>query len=624
MRTADMLAGSESATAIPLVETNLSPGKELTMRLRTLRSCPAAIPAIILIGFCSVGPQMALAATVKIQPGANIPAVVAANPPGTTFVIAAGTYRLNTPIIAKNNDVFTGPCSQPPCAAGSEAVLSGARVLTTFQHTGSYYYATGQTQQGAVTIDSSKCYSGYEGCVYPEDLFFDSKPLQHVTALSDVGPGKWYFDYPTHIIYFYDNPSGHTVETSVTAGAFAPATGNNVTIQRLTIEKFATPIMTGAVDGQGTGIGSTAHAVNWTVKLNEVRFNHASGVKPNYGWRVGSNFIHDNGEFGISAGFSSSVASNLYIQWNQISNNNFAHVTGYYGSGGVKLFSSRGVVIRGNNVHDNLGAAIHMDTDNYTTLIDNNTVADNWDGVAIEVSYSATVRNNRLLRNGYNYPSGTTWLYEGQLLSSTSRNVEAYCNTAEVSSQGGNGMSTVAQQRSATENSLSTNNYYHHNTVTFDGNSGFMGGAYAPVAELADFVNNRFDYNTYHFPNLSRKALAWSSTWHDFSSFQDDGQESHGTADTRDASTVPNVVVTSPSDEATISALTDITGKSGGGTIDKVEFYVDWTLKSTTSGDSFSFGLNPSGLAAGAHTVAVMAYNTAGIRSCHAITVNVK
>lgn len=594
------------------------------MRLRNLRSYPAAIPAVILISLFSVGPKSALAATIKIQPGDNIPTVVAAHPAGTTFEIAAGTYRLQTPIIAKSGDVFTGPCSGPPCAAGNEAILSGARLLTTFQHSGSYYYATGQTQQGAVTIDSSKCYSGYEGCVYPEDLFFDSKPLQHVTALADVTSGKWFFDYSTHIIYFYDNPSGHIVETSVTPAAFAQTSANNVTIQGLTVEKFATPIMTGAINGQGTGLGSATNSINWTVKLNEVRLNHASGLKPNYGWRVGSNYIHDNGEFGISAGFSSSVASNLYIQWNQISNNNFAHVTGYYGSGGLKLFSSRGVVIRGNNVHDNLGAAIHMDTDNYTTLIDNNTVADNWDGIAVEVSYSATVRNNRLLRNGYIYPSGTSWLYEGQLLSSTSQNVEAYCNTAEVSSQGGNGMSTIAQQRSSTENNLSTNNYYHHNTLVFDGNSGFMGGAYAPLSELADFVNNRFDYNTYHFPNLSRKALAWTATWHDFSGFQGDGQELHGTADTLNASTIPNVVIAGPSDEATISALTDVIGKTGGGTIDKVEFYVDWNLKSTTSGDSFSFALNPSGLAAGAHTVAVMGYNTAGIRSCHAITVNVK
>ena len=593
------------------------------MRLQNLRHYPAVITAIM-ISIFSIGPQAAVAATVKIQPGADIPAVVASNPAGTTFVIAAGTYRLTTPIIAKNGDVFTGPCSQPPCAVGSEAILSGARLLTSFQHTGSYYYVTGQTQQGAVTIDSTKCYTGYEGCIYPEDLFFDSKPFQHVTALSDVASGKWFFDYSTHIIYFYDDPSGHTVETSVTPAAFGQTSANNVTIQGLTVEKFATPIMTGAIAGQGTGIGSTTQSINWIVKLNEIRFNHASGVKPNYGWRLGSNYIHDNGEFGVSAGFNSSVASNLYIQWNQISNNNYAHVTAYYGSGGMKLFSSRGVVIRGNDIHDNLGAAIHMDTNNYTTLIDNNTVTDNWDGIAVEVSYSATVRNNRLLRNGYNYPSGTTWLYQGQLLSSTSQNVEAYCNTAEVSAEGGNGMSTIAQQRSSTENNLSTNNYYHHNTVTFDGNSGFMGGAYAPVSELAYFVNNRFDYNSYHFPSLSRKALAWSATWHDFPGFQADSQETHGTADTLDASTVPNVVITSPGDQATISALTDVTGKSGGGTIDKVEFYVDWTLKSTTSGDSFSFALNPSGLAAGAHAVAVMAYNTAGIRSCHAITVNVK
>ena len=59
--------------------------------------------------------------------------------------------------------------------------------------------------------------TGYLGCIYPEDLYFDSVPLQHVDSLSDVGPGTWFFDYSGQTIYFYDDPSGHTVETSVTA-----------------------------------------------------------------------------------------------------------------------------------------------------------------------------------------------------------------------------------------------------------------------------------------------------------------------------------------------------------------------------------------------------------------------
>jgi parallel beta-helix repeat protein len=410
----------------------------------------------------------------------------------------------------------------------------------------------------------------------------------------------------------------------VTPAAFASWTGNNVTIQGLTVEKFATPIMTGAIAGQGTGNGTTTEAVNWIVSQNEICLNHASGVKVNYGWYLESNYIHDNGDLGIAGGFDPTIPSQVFIQWNQISNNGYAHVSLNFGAGGAKLETSRGVIIRGNNLHDNLGAAIHMDTDNYGTLVDNNTVADNWDGIAIEVSYSGTVRNNRLLRNGYLYPSGTTWLYQGQLLSATSQNVEAYCNTLEISAQGGNGMSMIAQPRSSGDNQLSTGNYYHHNTLVFDGNSGLTGGAYNPVSEAAYFVNNRFDYNSYHFPNLSRKAIAWDTRWHTLVEFQTYGQETHGTADTLTTSSVPYVTITSPSNQANVSGIADIKGQAYGSSIDKVEFYVDWALESTTSGDAFNFALNTNGLSAGPHTVTAMAYTSEGIRSCHAITVNVQ
>jgi hypothetical protein len=108
-------------------------------------------------------------------------------------------------------------------------------------------------------------------------------------------------------------------------------------------------------------------------------------------------------------------------------------------------------------------------------------------------------------------PSGTSWLYAANLLSSTSQGLEAYCNTVEVSAQGGNGMDILVQPRSAGENQLSSKNFFHHNTVIFDGDSGITGGAWAPSSEQSLFVNNNFDYNNYYLPDLSRKASACNS-----------------------------------------------------------------------------------------------------------------
>src|ERR1035438_4075153 len=110
--------------------------------------------------FALLGSALARAGTVDIYPGADIPTVVNSSPAGTTFTIHAGLYRLQTPINPKTGDVFTGPCGKPPCASSSQAVVSGSHLLTSFNQSGGYYFAGGQTQQKQVTISSTDCKIG--------------------------------------------------------------------------------------------------------------------------------------------------------------------------------------------------------------------------------------------------------------------------------------------------------------------------------------------------------------------------------------------------------------------------------------------------------------------------------
>jgi Bacterial Ig domain/Right handed beta helix region len=560
------------------------------------------------------------AGTVDILPGANLPALVNAAPAGTTFIIHPGTYRLASPIVPKNGDIFSGQAG---------AILSGARLLTTFTASGSYHMVTGQTQQGRVTIDNSICDTGYPRCNYPEDLFFDNKPLIHMDSLGGVAAGKWFFDYTANIIYFADSPTGHTVETSVQPAAFQ-GTANNVTIQGLIIEKFAAPVMTGAISGAGTAFGNPASGANWVIQNNEIRYNHADGIRINFGFKVNSNKIHDNGNLAIGGGVGGGNAdgtgtqqSNIVIQGNEMFNNNYAHFKPHYGAGGSKFFMSRGMVFRNNYVHNNLGVAMHLDTGNYGALYDGNTVADNSDeGIMHEISFAATVRNNKLLRNGYIYPDGSFWLYAANLLSATSQSVTAYCNTVEVAAEGGNGINILTQHRTGYIPSIS--NYYHHNTVVFDGNSGNTGGARGDATITNFFSSNKFDYNTYHMPLLTRKAFAWNDKMNTFAQFQAAGQEVHGTADTNYKNPIPTVHVTAPAMGATVSGLVDITGTVTATVATKVDLYVDWVLKQSTTGTPFAFTWNASTVTPGAHLLAAMVHSATGTQSCYAVPVNVQ
>jgi len=574
------------------------------------------------------------AGTVDILPGEDIPNVVSSHPSGTTFVIHPGSYRLKTPIVAKDGDSFIGQTACAPPTTPCPAILSGAKLLTSFQRSGLSYYVTGQTQQGQVTITTHQCEpmlpgypTAYPGCIYPEDLYFDDVPLVHVTALTDVGPGKWFFDYSNHIIHFYDNPYGHKVETSVVPSAFALGPANNVTIKNLTVEKFAAPVQKAAIEG-GPGSGSLTTGANWIVQNNEIRLNHGNGVDINFGWQILDNYIHHNGDIGISGALGHRTQqSGVLIQGNELAFNNYAHVKPGFGAGGAKTSGTFGVIYRGNYSHDNEGSGFHSDDGSYDTLYDNNTSVHNTEqGIFHEISYQGTFRNNHLVGNGYIHPNGTFWMYGASLLSSTSQNDEAYCNTVEISAQGGNGINIIGQKHAPGGSNISENNYFHHNTVIFDGASGITGASRGSKTDICcrNFYHvNQFDYNTYYIPSLLRQAFAWANGFNPFAQFRAAGPEAHGSAHTKHAGSVPSVVITSLADMSKVSGLVEVQGNAQDD-ISKVEFYVDWQLQQTTSANPFSFGWNTSRVTKGKHAVAAMAYDMEDKPACYAVSLQVQ
>ena len=177
-----------------------------------------------------------LGQTIVLHPGDNIASVVQNAPPSTTFNLTSGVYRLQQ-ITPRDGDTFIGETA---------TVLSGATILSNFVHQGAQWVAAGQTQQGQV---AGSCQPTYPACEYPEDLFFDDKPLKRVASVQNVGTGTWYFDYGKHQIIFADNPAGHLVETSVARSAFAGA-AQKVTIKNVIVEKYAVPAQMGAIGDQ--------------------------------------------------------------------------------------------------------------------------------------------------------------------------------------------------------------------------------------------------------------------------------------------------------------------------------------------------------------------------------------
>lgn len=575
---------------------------------------------------------------VTLHPTDNVPKTVSSKPAGTTFIFTPGTYRLSQPIISKDNDRFIGQTACAPPTTSCPAIITGGVVIgpaATFD--GANYEVAKQTQQGARGVPAN-CDPGWRACLYPEDLFFDGKPYRHLDSptLPTIETGQWWFDYANHIIYFHDNPSGHTVETSVPNNAFGgPA--NNVTIQYLTIEEVANMYPFGAI-GVSQGANALNQGAHWTVENCEVTLNHGFGVRVAYGIRILNNYIHDNGQLGIDGGIPSiqSVNADILIQGNVINHNDYAHFNPGFGSGGFKVGSTSGIVLRGNTVQYNEGSGIHFDVYSQNELVDGNIITDNSDadGLVQEIGYgSSTFRNNLVLRNGARLNSSNP---SSQIAVRASAGVEAYCNVMEIPSGAGIGGWMVGASKRGNSSYppyqylATTGNSFHHNTVIWDpGANGYVGFFQNDVANQPDFFdkNPPPDYNSYHMPSASAAQFLYdsdntgSNKHHTFANHQAAHADVHGQVDTNYMSGFPTVAITSPADQSPVANPVTVSAtasdKSG---IKKVEFYVDWKLLATVTSSPYDFSWTNG--TAGPHTVAAMAYSNAGIHACYAVTLN--
>jgi len=590
--------------------------------------------ALIAFGSCA----FSYSATVEIHPGQNIPTVVSQHPAGTTYLIYPGTYRLTQHIVPKTGDQFVGQTACAPPTTSCSAILTGSRAIgASAVFDGKNYKVTGQNQQGVISLPSKVCQPGYLACNRPEDLFFDGVPLQHLNAssLPTIGSKQWWFDYANNVIYFHDNPAGHTVETSVLDTAFL-SSANNVTIRYLTIRGFASPLQRAGIESSNGNLTSSASA-NWTIDHCEAYNNHGAGVRIAYGMKIKSNYLHDNGTLGIVGGTDSSSPSNVLVQGNTINHNNYARMLSGAGAGGFKVGHTAGLVIRNNTVSNNDGTGIHFDTTSQNPLVDGNIVTNNAGGGGIEYEVSVTsavIRNNIVQKNVL--PDGINVSAAG-IGSYASTGASMYCNVVELPNLKANshGIMVVGSNRgynpfSPYQYLMSTANNFHHNTVIWDsGSTGLVGFSLSDPSHQPNFFNNNGvpDYNTYHLPSLSTANFIYdnngsgTNTRKTFTEYQAAGADVHGSADANNNSGFPRVRITAPADQAsfTSSSITVNATATDNSGINRVQFYVDWVLKATVTGSPYSFTYsNPT---SGTHTITAMAHSNAGISACFAVTV---
>ncbi len=452
-------------------------------------------------------PALSQAATVYVNPGDDLGAIVDANPAGTIFIFNAGTYRQPTEMNPKDNMVFRA-------ATPRTAILNGSRLLTSWTYSKGLWYASNQTQEGP---RYGEALPAFPRATYPEDLWVNGVRYTPVTRTSELGAGKWYFDYAKNRIYLSENPAGKTIETSVDDNVIVDLNGaTGVVIDGLVFEKYANPAQNCMV---WTG-------VNWTIQNCEIRNVHGVGILINSGAQILNNYVHDIGQIGMGGG-----GTDILIDNNEIANCNYAGYDMHWEAGGMKVAESDGVTISNNYSHDNFGPGLWTDIDNYNVVYEYNQVYDNCgEGITHEISYNAIIRYNTIARNGDDYTAqGGVWLWDSQILIQNSANVQVYGNDVWIPTMYGNGISIINQDRPPY---VATGSYISDNDITWLSASEGMCGGVTDNGYTNMFTANDFDYNRYHISNTSALAFTWDDLDLTFAQFQSHGQEAHGTIDT--------------------------------------------------------------------------------------------
>jgi hypothetical protein len=452
---------------------------------------------------------VAVAGTVRLNPGQDLAAIVRTAPPGTTFLFSPGIYRIQS-IVPKDNDVFQGE---------GTAILNGSKLLEMHPDGGQWSAVEPRAKWGP-----GHCDKDHPRCWILNDLFIDNRIQTPVESLGELGPGRWFYDDTSGKVYISTNPISHQVEFGVTTAAFS-GTATGVEISHLIVEKYASPPQWGAVGGSLTGViqaeRSTGKAQGWKVLNTEVRWNHGAGIELGSSARIESCNVHHNGQLGIGP-----HGANDLVEGNEIAYNNYAGYDFSWEAGGTKFSGTDNLVVRSNYVHDNLGNGLWTDIDNIHTLYEKNKVINNkGHGIRHEISYDAIIRNNLLKGN------------MAGIMVVLSSNVEVYGNVIEVPADGTDGIRIANGQRGvgAYGPHIAHDIHVHNNIITYLGPAG-RSGLSGPLATATEVT---FDSNEYHIVGGGDNHWIWSSGATTISAMHQAGLEQHATISSA-PSTVPD------------------------------------------------------------------------------------
>lgn len=299
---------------------------------------------------------------------------------------------------------------------------------------------------------------------------------------------------------------------NATRSAFVgPATNvapSNITISGFEIKNYTPTERAGWNEGaitskwyEGQDGGS-----GWVVENVNVHHNRGAGVMLTDRGVLRNSQIHHNYAIGVKVGWAPNGG---VVEGNEISYNNFDSAPDFNETGGAKFGETNGLVVRNNWVHHNNGAGLWTDTDNHATFYEGNLVEDNaGPGIEHEISYSVTIRNNTVRRNGHNSQG---WIWGAGILIATSSDANIEGN---VLAGNQSGIGIVQQNRGSYQ---ARNINVRNNQVTGPGWSGAVQDIGEPgyFQGRLQFEGNVYTNSTFVFGESTLTWQQWQALGHD-------------------------------------------------------------------------------------------------------------
>jgi parallel beta-helix repeat protein len=182
---------------------------------------------------------------------------------------------------------------------------------------------------------------------------------------------------------------------------------------------------------QGAAIQPESRANGWVIRNVSALHNAWAGLLVADGMRILGGHYNDNDQLGIGGNEATGIVLDgmdddpATLDGPELARNHTLHAPCQFEAGGMKWDFGQ-FTIRNAHVHDNDCKGLWADINAHDALIEHNLVEGNRaEGILIEISQDATIRNNRVYRNGSD-TSG--WYWGGGITVTSSSNVDVYGN----------------------------------------------------------------------------------------------------------------------------------------------------------------------------------------------------